>query len=111
KVVSDTFYEGELEAGRTEPEIDPKLLPEGLNLPLTWITTDALGAAGEERTESTGTSRINPAEADSIVALLKNWSATSAFTEWVAEQPKHARVIGVICMYAAQRDLIRKKIQ
>ncbi len=111
KVVSDTFYEGELEAGRTEPEIDPKLLPEGLNLPLTWITTDALGAAGEERTESTGTSRINPAEADSIVALLKNWSATSAFTEWVAEQTKHAHVIGVICMYAAQRDLIRRKIQ
>ncbi|RRY15891.1 hypothetical protein EGJ57_23420 [Brucella anthropi] len=111
QVVSETFYEGMLEAGRTKPEIDPELLPEGLERPLTWITTDALGAAGEERTESTGTSRINPAEADSIVALLKNWSATASFTDWVAEQTKHAHVIGVICMYAAQRDLIRRKIQ
>lgn len=111
KVVSDTFYGGELEAGRTEPEIDPKVLPDGLELPLTWITTDSMGAAGEEKTESTGTSRVNQAEADSIVALLKNWSATPSFTEWVAGQTKHAHVVGVICMYAAQRDLIRKKIQ
>ncbi|NGP16620.1 AAA domain-containing protein [Devosia aurantiaca] len=111
QVVSETFYEGMLEAGRTTPEVNPEVLPEGLEQPLTWITTDSLGAAGEERTESTGTSRINPAEADCIVALLKEWSATASFIEWIAEQTKHAHVIGVICMYAAQRDLIRRKIQ
>lgn len=111
RVVSDTFYNGQLDAGRTEPEIDPLVLPEGLELPLTWITTDALGAAGEERTESSGTSRINQAEADCIVSLLKGWSAAGPFTDWIAQQTKHAQVIGVICMYAAQRDLIRKKIQ
>lgn len=111
RVVSDTFYNGELDAGRMEPEIEPSVLPEGLELPLTWITTDALGAAGEERTESSGTSRINPSEADYIVSLLKAWSMAAPFTEWIARQTKHAQVIGVICMYAAQRDLIRKKIQ
>jgi superfamily I DNA and/or RNA helicase len=111
QVVSDAFYDGELEAGREKPEIDPAVLPEGLDLPLTWITTDGLGAGGEEKTEGTGTSRVNPREADTIVALIKRWSTTSLFTDWIASQTKHSHVIGVICMYAAQRDLIRKKIQ
>ncbi|MVS98872.1 AAA domain-containing protein [Devosia marina] len=111
KVVSDAFYNGELQAGRSQPEIDPKILPEGLDLPLTWITTDGLGAGGEEKLEGAGTSRVNPREADSIVALIKQWAATSEFADWIAGQTKHSHVIGVICMYAAQRDLIRRKIQ
>jgi serine/threonine protein kinase len=111
KVVSEAFYGGELEAGRSDPEIDPEVLPQGLDFPLTWITTDGLGPSGEEKTEASGTSRVNPREADTIVALIKRWATTLEFTDWISNQKKHSHVIGIICMYAAQRDLIRKKIQ
>lgn len=110
KVVSDAFYKGRLEPGRTKPEIEPKLLPPGLEKPITWISTDGLRERGAERREETGTSRVNPSEADAIVSLLRAWSKHGAFVAWSAEQTKHAHVIGVICMYAAQADLIRRKV-
>lgn len=111
EVVSTAFYDGRLEHGRNEPEVPSDRLPRGLEKPLTWITTDGLGENGEERFEDTGTSRINPAEADVIIAILKQWTRHASFVSWAAEQTKHAQVIGVICMYAAQRDLVRKKVQ
>lgn len=111
KVVSEAFYDGQLTAGRDTPEVDPHILPDGLERPITWITTDALAAHGEDRTEGSGTSRVNPAEADAIVSLLKGWTNDKAFTDFICDQTKHAHVIGVICMYAAQADLLRKKIQ
>ncbi|KSB91737.1 hypothetical protein AS593_06860 [Caulobacter vibrioides] len=111
EVVSKTFYGDALNHGRTEPEIPPERLPRGLERPLTWITTDCLGEAGEERCEESGTSRVNAAEADVIVGLLKQWVGNKGFHAWATEQTKHAQVIGVICMYAAQRDLVRKKVQ
>jgi hypothetical protein len=111
EVVSTAFYDGRLEHGRSEHEVPPDRLPKGLEKPLTWITTDGLGESGEERFEDTGTSRINPAEADVIVAILKQWARHAPFVTWAAEQTKHAQVIGVICMYAAQRELVRKKVQ
>ncbi len=111
KVVSDTFYDGELEPGRTTPEVDPGILPAGLDAPITWITTDCLGELGGERAEETGTSRVNPAEADAIVSLLKVWAGRKPFVTWATSQVKHAHVIGIICMYAAQRDLVRRKMQ
>jgi len=109
--VSKIFYGGALDHGREEPEIPPERLPKGLEKPLTWVTTDCLGDAGEERPEESGTSRVNASEADVIVALLKKWASHKAFVEWATSQEKHAQVIGVICMYAAQRDLVRKKVQ
>jgi hypothetical protein len=111
EVVSTAFYNGGLEHGRTDPEVPPDRLPKGLERPLTWITTDGLGENGEERPEETGTSRVNPAEADVIIAILKQWAKHAPFVAWLAEQKKHAQVIGVICMYAAQRELVRKKVQ
>ena len=109
EVVSTAFYDGRLEHGRSKPEVPSDRLPRGLEKPLTWITTDGLGENGEERFEDTGTSRINPAEADVIIAILKQWARHASFVSWATEQTKHAQVIGVICMYAAQRDLVRKK--
>lgn len=110
-VVSDTFYPDGLEPGRSKPEIDPEVLPAELNLPITWVTTDGLGDLGAERAEETGTSRVNPAEADVIVELLRTWSRHEPFARWADVQTKHAHAIGIICMYAAQRDLIRRKVQ
>lgn len=111
RVVSNTFYGGVLEHGRLTAEIDSSVLPEYLESPITWVSTDCLGIHGEEKREETGTSRVNVAEADAIVSMLKVWAGTAQFINWAFAQTKHAHVIGIICMYAAQRDLVRRKMQ
>lgn len=74
RLVSDTFYpEIELEHGRDTPEVEPAVLPGDLSFPLTWIATDSFGEQGFESLEAGGTSRVNRAEADCILALLARW--------------------------------------
>jgi len=75
---------------------------------LLWIDTDRLGERAYERTPTDGSSRINQAEAHAILALLEKWLANEKFLEWLTTQTKHDAGIGVICMYAAQRDLVRR---
>lgn len=112
QLVSEAFYpEMPLEAGRESPEIDPALLPAGLDVPLLWVETDGMGDAAAERSEEGGSSRINRAEADAIVAMLEDWHSHEPFRNWLTTQQKHPAGIGVICMYAAQRDLIRRKLR
>jgi tRNA A-37 threonylcarbamoyl transferase component Bud32 len=112
RVVSEAFYpDMPLHAGRDTPEIDPALLPGGLDIPLLWIETDSMGDAAAERPEEGGKSRINRAEADAIVAMLEDWHSHEPFRTWLLTQQKHPAGIGVICMYAAQRDLIRRKLR
>ncbi|MER8499468.1 AAA domain-containing protein [Mesorhizobium sp. M1142] len=110
QLVSEVFYPDlTLSAGRTAPEIDEQCLPKELNKPLAWITTDSLGAAAYERKEAS--SKINPVEADAIVRLLEKWHAEDNFRQWLLTQQMHPVGVGVICMYAAQRNLIERKIR
>ncbi|MFB2594860.1 AAA domain-containing protein [Paracoccus sp. p4-l81] len=112
QLVSEAFYpEMPLHAGREVPEIDPLLLPAGLDVPLLWIETDGMGEAAAERPEEGGKSRVNRTEADAIVAMLEDWHSHEPFRTWLLTQQKHPAGIGVICMYAAQRDLIRRKLR
>ncbi|MBT3072035.1 AAA family ATPase [Rhodomicrobium sp. Az07] len=110
-IVSQAFYEGILTPGRQNPEIPPESLPSDLRKPITWFATDGLSDRGHDRREKTGSSRINLAEAEAIAALLKRCSRSASFTSWATKQTRYEHVVGVICMYAAQRDLVRKKIQ
>jgi superfamily I DNA and/or RNA helicase len=110
-IVSDAFYNGILTPGRQAPVIPPESLPPDLRKPITWFATDGLGDRGHDRAEKTGSSRVNPAEADAIAALLKRFSKSAGFRSWAVEQSGYEHVVGVICMYAAQRDLVRKKMQ
>ncbi len=111
RVVSKTFYGGRLEHGRTVPEIEPEVLPDTLAKALTWISTDDQGERAFEKREQAGTSLQNHAEVDVILALLRKWHEHEAFRDWVLSQTKHEQAIGVICMYAAQRDLLRRRLQ
>lgn len=110
QLVSEVFYPDlELLPGREDPVIDPRVLPKDLKYPLTWVETDGLGLMAYERSEAK--SKVNPAEADAVVRLLERWYAEDKFREWLITQKQHANGIGVICMYAAQRNLIERKLR
>lgn len=111
QLVSESFYPTlKLAPGRTTPEVDPSLLPADLEKVLTWVETDGLGSAGyEQRKENS--SRINVAEADAIIALIEGWHAHAPFVHWLTTQEKHPAGIGIICMYAEQRNLIEKRLR
>lgn len=111
KLVSNTFYGGGLEPGRTDPVIPQGALPNDLRHPITWFTTDGLGARAFETKVSDGNSRWNQTEVEAIAALLKRCNDNKKFMEWAAKQSYFSQVIGVICMYAEQRNLLRKKVQ
>jgi hypothetical protein len=110
QLVSESFYpDFALEAGRSTPIIPPSVLPEELEKPIVWIETDCLGSAGYE--ERMNDSRINQAEAASIVGLLTKWHENDSFRSWLQEQTTHHAGIGIICMYAAQRNLVEKEMR
>lgn len=112
QIVSETFYKDlKLTAGRSKPEIEPGLLPVELDVPLLWVSTDGMGEAATERVEEGSSSRINRSEADAIIAMLESWHNHEPFRTWLLTQTKYPAGIGVICMYAAQRDLIRRKLR
>jgi superfamily I DNA and/or RNA helicase len=46
-----------------------------------------------------------------IVDMLKRWDAHEPFRKYLETQVAQRRAIGVICMYAGQRDLLRYKIR
>jgi hypothetical protein len=46
-----------------------------------------------------------------VVALLEQWHSHEPFREWLLNQTKHPAGVGVICMYAAQRNLIERRLR
>jgi serine/threonine protein kinase len=110
EIVSKSFYGGRLEHGRTEPVIDPGALPPRLAAAVTWIDTAPLGERAKQGDPNHRKSLSNAAEADAIVATLKQWGESEEFLSWLGRQTAHTHAIGVICAYSAQRDLVRKKL-
>jgi hypothetical protein len=112
RLVSNAFYDRALQHGRTTPKIPADVLPFELRVPLTWACTDSMGAgAYQKRGEVRHGSLQNEAEADVIVSLLRRWSEQEPFLNWLRSLPEGAQAIGVICAYAAQLDLVRRKLQ
>jgi serine/threonine protein kinase len=112
RLVSSAFYERALQHERTEPEVPVDVLPPELAVPLSWVSTDAMGASAYQKGGSVRRGSLeNPAEADVIVSLLKRWSEHQPFIEWLNSRGDKSEAIGVICAYAAQLDLIRRKLQ
>ena len=111
QLISESFYKNlELTAGRVDPIIPRLVLPDELNHEVTWIETDELGESAFDQVQSGGSSRINESEAEIISNLVENWCEKPEFLRWLSDQENGEPKIGIICMYAAQRDLIRRKI-
>jgi hypothetical protein len=111
RIVSASFYSQALTHERWEPEISPDVLPGGLEKTVTWILTDSSGAKAFQRRSAGSSSLINSVEAEIVVDLLKRWDAHEPFRRYLENHDLRRQPIGVICMYADQRDLLRHKIR
>ena len=109
-LVSACFYENVLENGKTTndvPNIYSKL-PEKLKSCVTWLDTTSLPNAYHEE-EKKG-SLSNRAEAKEIISLLQSFQNDKTFinSEIIRNcLARNEQAIGVICMYGAQKKLIR----
>ena len=110
-LVSQCFYDGELENGeRKIPDIY-RDVPKALSSATTWLDTSNLNKKAHHQTGS-GRSIYNDAEADAIVDLLKQVDENETFVHSLLEQVKEGEAaIGVICMYAEQKRRIRQKVK
>lgn len=104
RLVSDVFYP---DVGLLTERQAPGSHYDGLPFPfdgeLAWV--DSGSGLGEARR---GYSFSNPTEAQLIVRMLEGLSGHHAFLERAKTDLKDGEpLVGVICMYAQQRDLIR----
>jgi len=108
-LVSNTFYEGKLNNGpRAIPDIY-RNAPTSLRWPVTWLDTSSLGERAHHHSDR-GVSIYNRCEAEQVIEILKQISLSGQFLEDLTElKDKDNAIIGVICMYAEQKRLIRQK--
>ncbi|WP_427144051.1 AAA domain-containing protein [Pseudomonas nitroreducens] len=108
-LVSQTFYSGKLNNGdRAIPDIY-EAAPNQLRSPVTWLDTSSLGEHANHQSDR-GVSIYNRCEAEQVIDLLKQISESGQFlTELSNLKDKDDALIGVICMYAEQKRLIRQK--
>jgi serine/threonine protein kinase/KaiC/GvpD/RAD55 family RecA-like ATPase len=108
-LVSNTFYEGKLNNGsRKVPEFYQKA-PNCLKAPVTWLDTSSLGGRSYHQSDR-GVSIYNRCEAEQVIEVLKEISVSGQFLEdLITLKEKDDALIGIICMYAEQKRLIRQK--
>ena len=108
-LVSKTFYDRKLLNGeRAIPDVY-RQAPEALCSVVTWLDTANLGHRAHHL-EDRGTSIYNRCEADEIISVLKQVSENEEFVAQLSKLVnKDEAAIGVICMYAEQKRLLRQK--
>lgn len=112
EVVSDAFYQVGLEHGRTDPVIPSEKLPVFLSHPLTWLTTDEFESDGyQSAPKHRPKSLENIREAELMMDAIREWDRHEPFREWLEKPRDYPHVIGIICTYAAQAELVRRKLR
>lgn len=108
-LVSHTFYDSKLNNGdRAIPGIYAGA-PNPLRSPVTWLDTSLLGEHANHQSDR-GVSIYNRCEAEHVIDLLKQISESGQFLSDLSDlKDKDDALIGVICMYAEQKRLIRQK--
>lgn len=111
RLVSKSFYSGELTVGRKTPGEEYEHLPSYAAKEVVWIDTSDLARQGfHSPVRGRPGALTNEAEANIVVALLKDLTACSKFFAQISAMNETEPPIGVIAMYAEQRDLIRRKL-
>ena len=108
-LVSHTFYDGKLGNGpRTIPDLYDGA-PLHLRAPVTWLDTSSFGERSHHQRDR-GVSIYNRCEAEQVIEVLKQIAASGQFLADLTElKERDDALIGVICMYAEQKRLIRQK--
>ena len=108
-LVSNTFYEGKLKNGpRAIPDIYLNAPPH-IRSPVTWLDTASLGKRADHQDDH-GVSIYNRCEAEQVIEVLKQISLAGQFLNDLTElKERDEALIGVICMYAEQKRVIRQK--
>ena len=106
-LISENFYTGQgLYAERPTPDQIYDQLPAPFDHQVAWVDTSSGGQEGES-----GHSFTNRREAHTVIELLRALSAKEEFLAAAPEtlelEPEEA-LIGVICMYAQQANLIEE---
>ena len=109
EVVSEVFYGNRLATGRNASWLDTSLLPTQLRHEVNWVDTSSLG---KRAIESTSLDRIdcwNEGEAHVIMDVLKSLLQNTGLVRALKEglQPGDP-VIGIICMYSKQREVLNR---
>ena len=112
-LVSKTFYEGKLQNPndddrRTVPDFYLKG-PQPIRSTVTWLdTSEFKGKSNHD--DDRGVSIYNRCEADQIISLLQQICGQVELVEDLAGiVGKNEAAIGVICMYAEQKRIIKQK--
>lgn len=111
-LVSQCFYDGELENGeRKIPDIY-RDLSKDMSAFTTWIDTSSLGNKANHQEKGSRYNIYNEKEADAILDLLKQTDENKGFLNSLLEQVKEGEAaIGIICMYAEQKRHLRQKVK
>ncbi len=106
RLISDVFYPGqELSTERGPPPSYYGLLPKPLDDELVWIDTGH--SRSGRRETAVGTSYVNRREASAVISVLRSIAACDKFlTAAQADLEEDEPLVGVICMYGPQADLI-----
>lgn len=113
-LVSHCFYsDSPLEVGRDAPGDEYQLLPAFLSKQVVWVDTQDQGRSAFHRSAGTHEGAlVNEVEASAVVEVVRAIVSSSNFVQRVTELDTSGEaLIGVIAMYAAQRDLIRRKLE
>ncbi|MBL8275061.1 MAG: NERD domain-containing protein [Pelomonas sp.] len=113
RLVSHCFYSDALVVGRKPPGDEYAMLPDFLSTQVVWVDTQDQGRNAFHRAAGTTEGAlVNEAEAAAVVEVVRGILTSASFLEHVQSQDgDHEPVIGIIAMYAAQRDLIRRKLE
>lgn len=105
-LVSEVFYQGRLKTGRPVAESHYDALRWPLDDECAWV--DVPRTSSERRRKY---SFVNEAEAEEIVRILEYLSKEDVFVEVALSRLNPEEyLVGVICMYAEQRDLMEARL-
>lgn len=112
RLVSTCFYEGALEVARHPPGDEYQSLPDYLQKQVVWIDTADQGRQAFHKEAGTHEGAlVNEAEANAVVAVVRDIAKSPEFLLALRSKCRVDEVpIGIIAMYASQRDLIRRKL-
>ncbi|MES2282526.1 MAG: AAA domain-containing protein [Pseudomonadota bacterium] len=113
RLVSHCFYDDSLDVGRKPPGEEYLSLPTFLAKEVVWIDTQDQGRAGFHCSAGTHEGAlVNESEAAAVVEVVRGIMESKEFLDQVSKNDGDSEpIVGIIAMYSAQRDLIRRKLE